>query len=102
MNAVQLHEEKHSNPAALARYESLIGIDAQKADLLGVLLRILDPERLEKWLKRHHREGLPLAARLDARPQLVVLAGEVGCGKTALATTVASVVAKELDKRVVS
>ena len=102
MNTVQLHEEKHPNEAALSRYDSLIGIDTQKADLLDCLFRILDPDRMERWLKKHHRGGLPLAARLDARPQLVVLAGEVGCGKTALATTVGSVVAKALDKRVVS
>jgi SpoVK/Ycf46/Vps4 family AAA+-type ATPase len=102
MNAVQLHEEKHPNEAALSRYDSLIGIDAQKADLLDCLLRILDPERVPQWLKKHHHGSLPLAARLDMRPQLVLLTGEVGCGKTALATTIGSVVAKTLDRRVVS
>jgi SpoVK/Ycf46/Vps4 family AAA+-type ATPase len=102
MNTVQLHEEKHPNDAAIARYESLIGIEAQKADLLDCLLRVLDPERLTRWLKKHHRAGLPLAARLAARPQLVILAGEVGCGKTALATTIGSVVGKALDRRVVT
>src|SRR3954470_5178793 len=102
MNTVQLHEEKHPNEVALSRYESLVGIDTQKADLLDCLLRILDPDRMERWLKKHHRGALPLAARLDVRPQIVVLAGEGGCGKTALATTIGSVVAKALDKRVVS
>jgi SpoVK/Ycf46/Vps4 family AAA+-type ATPase len=102
MNTVQLHEEKHPNEAAVARYETLIGIDAQKADLLDYLLRIFDPERVARWLKKHHRGGLPLADRIDTKPQLVILAGEVGCGKTALATTIGSVVANVLDRRVVS
>ena len=102
MNTIQLHEQKHPNDAATQRYESLIGIDAQKADLLDCLLRILDPERVARWLQKHHHGGLPLADRLDARPQLVILAGEVGCGKTALATTIGSVVAKALDRRVVA
>jgi AAA+ superfamily predicted ATPase len=100
MNTVQLHEERHPNDVAASRYESLIGIDVQKADLLDYLLRILAPDRVSRWLKKHHPEGLSLLARLKA-PKLIVLAGEVGCGKTALATTVGTAVARALDQRVV-
>jgi SpoVK/Ycf46/Vps4 family AAA+-type ATPase len=102
MNAVQLHEEKHPNDSAVARYDSLVGIDGQKADLSEYLLRVFDSERLSRWVKKHHPKGLPLTKRIEDRAPLVVLAGEVGCGKTALATSVGSVVATTLDKRVVA
>ena len=102
MNAVQLHEEKHPNDSAAARYDSLVGIDAQKADLSEYLLRVFDSERLSRWVKKHHPKGLPLTKRIEDRSPLVVLAGEVGCGKTALATSIGSVIAKALDKRVVA
>ena len=102
MNTVQLHEERHPTASASARYDDLIGIDAQKAELLEYLQRVFDPERLSRWVEKHHPAGLPLTRRIERRPPLVVLAGEVGCGKTALATSIGSPIAKTLDKRVVA
>jgi len=101
MNAIQLHKTKHPDSIAQARYDRLVGIDTQKAELAEYLLRIFDPSRLSRWLRRHHAKGLPLAQRIEERPPLVVLGGEVGCGKTALATSVGTIVAKTLDKQVV-
>jgi hypothetical protein len=101
MNLVQLHKTKHPDPAARARYDRLIGIDAQKAEFLEYLLRVLDPRRLSRWLKKHHPKGLPLAKRIEDRPPLVVLGGETGCGKTAVATSIGTVVAEALDEQVV-
>ena len=102
MNPVQLHILKHPDPTAQERYDCLIGVDAQKDELLEYLLRVFDPARLGRWLKKHHPDGLHLAKRVGDRPPLVILGGEVGCGKTALATSIGSVVAKELDRRVVA
>jgi SpoVK/Ycf46/Vps4 family AAA+-type ATPase len=101
MNAIQLHKTKHPDPAAQTRYDRLVGIDAHKAELTEYLLRVFDPSRLSRWLKKHHSKGLPLAKRIEERPPLVVLGGEVGCGKTALITSIGTVVAKALDKQVV-
>lgn len=101
MNPVRLHKAKHPDPAARTRYDRLIGIDAQKAELLEYLLRVLDPRRLSRWLKKHHPKGLSVAKRIEDRPPLVVLGGETGCGKTAVATSIGTVVAEALDKQVV-
>ena len=102
MNPVQLHKTKHPDPEAQRRYDRLIGIDAQKAEVLEYLLRVLDPERLPRWIRKHHLHGLPLAKQIEDRPPLVILGGEVGCGKTELATSIGTVVANALDRQVVT
>jgi SpoVK/Ycf46/Vps4 family AAA+-type ATPase len=102
MNPVQLHKAKHPDDGAQARYDRLIGLDTQKAELLEYLLRVFEPARLSRWLAKHHPDGLPLVSRIQERPPLVILGGEVGCGKTALATSIGTIVAKVLDKQVVA
>lgn len=102
MTPINLHEVRHPDRSATARYERLIGIDEQKTALVDALLRVFDRDRIARWQKKHHPVGLTLTKRLEDQAPLIVLAGEVGCGKTALATSVGSAVAKTLEKRVVS
>ena len=99
---VQLHETKHPDAGAQSQFDSLIGNDAQKQDLLDHLVLRLDRKRIDDWAKRHHKKGLPLVARLRHASPLVILAGEVGCGKTALATAVGTPLAEKLDAHVVA
>ncbi len=101
MNPIQLHKTKHPNSGAQARYDRLVGIDPQKAEFTEYLIRVFDPSRLSRWLKKHHVGGLAFAKRIEERPPLVILGGEVGCGKTALVGSIGTVVAKTLDKQVV-
>ena len=102
MSSVHLHQTKHPNDSAIGQYEGLIGIDEQKAEVLDYLLNVLDPDRLTRWRKKHHSRGLALAKRIEGRPPLVILAGDVGCGKTALAGSVGSPIARTLDARVMA
>ncbi|HXJ21757.1 MAG TPA: ATP-binding protein [Polyangia bacterium] len=99
---MKLHQTKHPDEGAAKTYDGLIGIEAQKLELADHLLGVLDPDRVARWEKKHHPRGLPLARRLEGRPPLAILAGEVGCGKTALATSVATPIARLLDGRVVT
>ncbi len=102
MNPIQLHKAKHPDPKARAHYDRLIGIDAQKSELLEYILRVLDPDRISRWVKRHHAQGVPLAKIVEDRPLLVILGGEVGCGKTALATSIGTAVGEMLDRQIIA
>jgi AAA+ superfamily predicted ATPase len=62
---------------------------------------LLDAARLGKWMKAHHPKGLPIAAEMATGSPLLLLSGEVGCGKTALANSVGSPLARALDGKVV-
>jgi SpoVK/Ycf46/Vps4 family AAA+-type ATPase len=96
----QLFESKHPNAESKRVFESLVGIDALKQTLVDELVLILDRNRISAWLKRHHNEGLPFAQAAAGKAPLILLTGEVGCGKTALASSVASAVGEALDERV--
>jgi SpoVK/Ycf46/Vps4 family AAA+-type ATPase len=102
MSELSLLEIKHPDKAARQRYEALVGIDAHKQRLLDDLELMLAPEKFEKWLKRHHPHGLQFAHAGAATSPLILLSGEVGCGKTALATSVGTPLAERIDRRVVA
>jgi SpoVK/Ycf46/Vps4 family AAA+-type ATPase len=101
MSGLDLLETRHPDPDAKRRYEALVGLDAQKQELLDELSLRLDPRRLATWLEAHHPGGLPVAETATGAP-LVILYGEVGCGKTALATSVGTPLARALDGKVVT
>jgi len=101
-NSVRLFSTAHPDKSAVERFDGLVGIDDQKQDLLEHLVGILDPNGLKTWVTKHHPNGLALARRLERRPPLVILAGDVGCGKTELATSIGTPLARQLDGRVVS
>jgi SpoVK/Ycf46/Vps4 family AAA+-type ATPase len=63
---------------------------------------MLDPSRVAKWQKNHHPNPPPLLARAIASERLVILSGDVGCVKTALAGCIGTPVAKRLDALVLS
>lgn len=76
----------HKPSAAL--YASLVGLDRHKEALLTELGLRFSPELLEQWSKKHHGAVLKIVQEHPQRVPLVILSGDVGCGKTALAETV--------------
>ena len=77
-----------------------LGCDDIKDALVDELTQILDRERLAAWSKKHHPHGLGIVAGARSKAPLILLSGDVGCGKTALASCVASAVAKAIDHRI--
>lgn len=80
---------------AQKRYVRLVGVDDAKSRLTKVLAVLVNPAGLRNWAKRFHPNATILLEYLERRPPLVILAGDVGTGKTELAETVGDAVARQ-------
>jgi len=77
------------------RLARLVGLDDQKARLTKILGLLVNPAGLEAWAKKHHPGSGGILDVVLRRPPLVVLAGDVGSGKTELAETIGDAVARQ-------
>jgi SpoVK/Ycf46/Vps4 family AAA+-type ATPase len=77
------------------RLARLVGLDGHKARLTKILGVLVNPSGLEAWAKKHHAGAAELMSSVLRRPPLVVLAGDVGSGKTELAETIGDAVARQ-------
>ncbi len=78
------------------RLARLVGLDDQISRLTKILGLLINPAGLEKWALRFHAaEARPLLDVVLRRPPLIVLAGDVGSGKTELAETIGDAVARQ-------
>ncbi len=80
---------------AKERLANLVGLDDQIARLSKILGLLINPSSLLQWAKTHHPQAAVLVDTVLRRPPLVVLAGDVGSGKTELAETIGDAVARE-------
>ena len=80
---------------ARMRYIRLVGIDDAKSRLTKILAALVNPEGPRTWAHRFHPNAKFLLDYFECRPPLVVLAGDVGTGKTELAETVGDAVARQ-------
>ena len=99
-SAIRMPEISHPNKEAKKDFNMLIGIDAQKKELLTTLEMLLDQTKLKDWEKKFHSKGLPIMALLKTSNPLIILSGEVGCGKTALAQCIGTPLAELMKKPV--
>lgn len=82
---------------ARRRLTRLVGIDETKARLtkmLGILVNSAGPRA---WAAKHHPGAQVLLDYVARRPPLVILAGDVGSGKTELAETIGDAIARQED-----
>jgi SpoVK/Ycf46/Vps4 family AAA+-type ATPase len=101
MTELHLLETIHPTREGTAAFDGLLGIDTLKEALTDELMLILDRKRLEAWTQKHHNRGLGILDITKATLPLILMSGDVGCGKTALASCVATPVARALDQRIV-
>lgn len=97
MGALKMKEYPHPDKRAREKYDYLVGIDGHKEDLLHALRSILDQKGWSKWLKKHHPKGLPYMENVSANDSLVILSGDVGCGKTELAHAIGTPLSDLMD-----
>ena len=82
---------------AQERLNRLVGLDEHKGRLTKMLSLLVNPQGLKQWAARHHSEAGHLVNMIFRRPPLVVLAGDVGSGKSELAETIGDAVARQED-----
>lgn len=97
---LHLRETSHPNKQAQKDFDSLFGIDSIKQELLRSLLFILDCQRVDGWIKQYHPKADNFLKDLIGTQKLVILSGEVGCGKTMLANSIGTPLANKLDRKV--
>ncbi|GAB2977249.1 hypothetical protein GCM10027049_10350 [Mucilaginibacter puniceus] len=98
---VQLQQNKHPDTASQKAYDQLIAIDNQKAALLNSLELFFNTDKVNKWHKTHHANKLAFFSNILSGTPLIILAGDVGCGKTALAHSIGTPLSNLINKRVV-
>lgn len=81
---------------ARQRYAALVGVDEVKQRLVGEAMVLLDHQRVNAWSVRHHGSAIRAAKELASRPPLIILAGDVGTGKTELAETFIDTVTRNM------
>lgn len=85
----------YPDPDAQERLGLLVGLDDHKRRLTKVLSLLVNPAGLEAWAKKHHPGAANALKSLLRRPPLVVLSGDVGSGKSALAESIGDAVARQ-------
>ncbi|MEH6505990.1 MAG: ATP-binding protein [Sulfitobacter litoralis] len=87
----------YPDPEPQARLAQLVGLDDHKTRLSKILGLLVNPGGLANWARKHHAGADALLDTVLRRPPLVVLAGDVGSGKTELAETIGDAVARQED-----
>lgn len=77
------------------RLDRLIGLDHYKLRLTKMLGLLVNPKHLRDWAAKHHPDAGRLLSLVSSRPPLVILAGDIGSGKTELAETIGDAVARQ-------
>ena len=79
---------------ARERLSRLVGLDEHTARLAKILGLLINPAGLDSWARMYHSGASGLLDVVLRRPPLVVLAGDVGSGKSELAETIGDDVAR--------
>ena len=77
------------------RLDRLVGLDEYKLRLTKMLGLLVNAKHLQDWATKHHPNAGRLVSLVATRPPLVILAGDVGSGKTELAETIGDAVARQ-------
>lgn len=94
---------RYPNERLGANFDLLVGMDDTKQDIMRKLILLLDTQYVNNWVEQHYPTATPSALTrvLRERYPLIILEGEVGSGKTALARSLGHPLAKALKSEVV-
>lgn len=78
------------------RLNQLVGLDNHKDRLLKTISLMTNPSELTKWMNKcHPKASKSLLKTIFRSSPLIVLEGDVGCGKSELAETIGDAVARQ-------
>jgi AAA+ superfamily predicted ATPase len=92
--------QQFPDEAVQRRFDQLVGIDDVKRALVGEAHALLDPSVVERWSQHAHKSVIPAVEDVMDRIALVILAGDVGTGKTELAESAGDAIARSLGVKV--
>lgn len=82
------------DPRLDRQYGNLVGLDETKEALAKHAALLLNPALLDAWSQQQHGTVIPAVDRFHGRPPLIVFEGDVGTGKTSMAESFGSHVAR--------
>lgn len=77
------------------RLNALVGLENHKKRMIKILGLLVNPDGIEAWVKKYHPSAKLITSTVLRRPPLVVLEGDVGSGKSELATCIGDAVARQ-------
>ncbi|WP_420572786.1 AAA family ATPase [Kordia sp.] len=77
------------------RLNALVGLDNHKSRMTKILSLLINPEGIKSWIKKYHPDAKHISNIVLRRPPLVILEGDVGSGKSELATCIGDAVARQ-------
>lgn len=99
--ALTLHKSIHPHKDVAKQFEHIYGIDDHKNQLLAMLQMILDKSAYNKWKEKHHKGTRIFADDTLVISPLIIFSGDVGCGKTELAQTIATPLAHHIGGKTI-
>lgn len=80
--------QEYPDPEAGIRFDALVGLDGVKTRLVTEAAVLIRPDVLESWSQELHGHPIKAIRTVTDRVPLIVLAGDVGTGKTEVAETI--------------
>ncbi|RZJ91193.1 MAG: AAA family ATPase [Chryseobacterium sp.] len=91
------HTINFPDPNMRERLGLLVGLDDTKETLKKIIGLLINPDGVAEWAKKYHPDAKQILNFVTRRPPLIILAGDVGSGKSELAYTIGDAVARQQD-----
>ncbi len=83
------------DPEASRRLSRLVGVEEARNILKKNLATLINPAGVREWAERFHKGAKLILGYTERRPPLIILAGDVGTGKTEIAEVIGDDVARQ-------
>jgi ATPase family protein associated with various cellular activities (AAA) len=92
---------RYPSDAAKHVYDNLVGLDALKSRLVKEAIVLTQPDQLREWSRKHHGSAnIRALESIRYGTPLLIFAGDVGTGKSALAESFGDAIARVINKPV--